>query len=242
MAKNLMQSFGNQLQLVGITTVKQDPSGSGTRKKSMELYTISLHCRYNQQFTKHLFRTDLRMYCSLSIYEEIREIWRPKAFIQRQEVMQAVRNFIFPNICYCFGGLENPLAISKYKFARHIASVFERIFFISLKQAGVILASGDNRSIRELIDRSKGLIEKQTRGSIPKPGSIPIVCFVLKTRSKRDLQLGISATTSMIVTTGRLASLKGWKFMIDWLCYISERSGGFKVLFDRGGRGQAKDQ
>lgn len=215
MAKNLMQSFGNQLQLVGITTVKQDPVGKWYKKEiDGGVYDFFALARYNQAVTKHLIPDRLALYMLLKYYrKEILEIGAQNAFIQRQEVMQAVRNFNFPNICYCFGGLENPLAISKYKFARHLATIFERSFFISLKQAGVILASGDNRSIRGMIDRSKGLIEKQRVVQFPTRINTDVFC--VKDKIEARLQLGISATTSMIVTTGRLASLKGWKFMID---------------------------
>ena len=81
-------------------------------------------------------------------------------FIQRQEILLSISGSHYRNICYCFAGLENPLDISKYQYARPIANLFERYFFNRLKFVKAILASGDDNAINEMILRSNGKVSK----------------------------------------------------------------------------------
>ena len=78
MAKNLMQSIGNQLQLVGITTVKQDPVGKWYKKEiDGVVYDFFALARYNQAVTKHLKNIykekELERSATCSILEQVQK-------------------------------------------------------------------------------------------------------------------------------------------------------------------------
>lgn len=216
-AKNMMVSFGNDLALVGITTDENDKIGSWIKKEingvSYDFFALAY---YSKTKTKHIVPDRLVSYYMIRYFKkEILNIGITNVFIQRQEVLQAVEKFGFGNICYCFAGMENPLAISKYWYAQHIARYFERSFFGKLKSAKSILASGDELAIAEMIERSNGIIERSK--VIQFPSRINTDIFTEGDKVTCRLKLNIPQDAKIIITTGRLAWLKGWKFMID--CY-----------------------
>lgn len=228
--KNLMESFNGDLILVGITTDLKEPVGKWYKKEiNGHVYDYFAVARYSKNATKHLIPDRFAIYSLLKYYKKnILEIEVNNVFIQRQEILHAVRNFNFKNICYCFAGLENPLAISKYSYARFLARKFEESFFSSLKNVKIILASGDEKSIGEMVERSNGII---TRNSVIKfPTRINTDIFYLSDKTALRKQLNIPENVIAIVTTGRLARLKGWKFMIDSFI-LFEREKGDSVFY-----------
>jgi glycosyltransferase involved in cell wall biosynthesis len=217
-AKNLMESFGNNLALVGITSQDEDPVGRWFKKvingSSYDFFAIA---RYNRSKTKHLIPDRLVSYLLVNYYKKrIFKIDIKNIFIQRQEMLLSIAGPNCGNICYCFAGLENPLDISKYRYAGYIASLFERLFFKRLKFVKTILASGDDNAINEMVLRSKG--EVSEKSIIKFPTRINTDIFRPLNKSEIRGELNFSKTATILITTGRLAPLKGWKFMID--CFI----------------------
>lgn len=166
-AKHLMESFGNDLALVGITTQDTDPIGKWFKKNINGFhYDFFAIARYDKLKTKHLIPDRLVSFLLMKYYKKrILKIDIKNIFIQRQEVLLSMVDSKFNNNCFRFAGLENPLYISKYRYARPIANLFERYFFKRLKYVKTILASGDENAINEMIIRSEGRI---IRGSVIK--------------------------------------------------------------------------
>jgi len=220
-AMNLMISFGSSLALVGITTSYEDPVGKWFKKNiNGTVFDFFAIARYEKSKTKHIIPDRLVSFCLVKHYlKRIRKIRIDNIFIQRQEILLAVKD-IFGNICFCFAGLENPLSISKYKYALYFSELFERIFFKRLTGVKTILASGDDNSIRDMISRSKGILRDDQ--VIKFPSRIDTTIFKTLDRNEIRKALGFSQDEIIVVTTGRLANVKGWKFMID--CYKSFRS------------------
>jgi len=234
-AKNLMISFGNQLSLVGITTDINDPIGKWFKKSIDSIdYDFFAFAYYSKLKTKHIIPDRLVTYLLLKYYRnQILTIDINNVFIQRQEVLEATKNYSFNNICYCFAGLENPLAISKYWYAHHLAKYFEKRFFRSLKYAKLVLASGDEAAIEEMILRSNGSVKREAIHQFPSR----INTNIYKTISKKEarLKLDIPDANSIIITTGRLARLKGWKFMIDsFMLYEKVKPGSLLYFIGSG--------
>ena len=163
-AKNLMESFGNDLALVGITTQYTDPLGKWFKKDINGFhYDFFAIARYDKLKTKHLIPDRLISFLFVKYYiKRILKINIKNIFIQRQEILLPVVDSKCKNICFCFAGLENPLHISKYRYARPIANMFERYFFKRLKYVKTILASGDENAINEMIIRSEGSIMRKS--------------------------------------------------------------------------------
>ncbi len=133
------------------------------------------------------------------------------------------------NICYCFAGLEIPLTISKYWYAHPFSKLFEKRFFRKLKSVDPILASGDDYEIREMARRSKGKVSESRVIKFPTRINTDFFRPVDKDEARRNL--GITHNSVIVITTGRLAVLKGWKFMIDCFLKFEMNVPGSRLYF-----------
>ncbi|HBE40757.1 MAG TPA: hypothetical protein DDW27_06055 [Bacteroidales bacterium] len=213
-AKNMIDAFGSQLALVGISTNPDEPVGQWFKKNigGIEFDFFAL-ARYKKSKTKHIIPDRLATYFLIKLYNRrINQIEIKNVFIQRQEILLALRT-LSNSICFSFAGMENPLSISKYWYGKLLARYFERYFFKELSIAKVILARGDDASIDGLIRRSGGTISPGTVIKFP----TRINTEIFRPLSKEEARLGLSLplTHVIVVTTGRLAEFKGWRFMID---------------------------
>jgi glycosyltransferase involved in cell wall biosynthesis len=217
-AKNLISAFGDDLTLVGITTDKNDPVGRWFKKRinglTLDYFALA---RYNSLKTKYLIPDRLVCFLLFRYYKKkILSIPFKNVFVQRQEILLAIRDFKYQNICYNFPGLENPLKISKYWYGKYLAKEFDKVFFNCFKSVKLILAAGDDRAIEEMRVRSKGTILKSSL--IKFPVRINTNIFSPLDKSEVREKLNISKTDFIVITTGRLGWFKGWQFMID--CYV----------------------
>lgn len=217
-AKSLIESFGNDIALAGITTNKEDPIGKWFKKEISGVdYDFFAYARYNKSKTRHLIPDRFVSFVLFSFFKKrILEIGIPNIFLQRQELLLAQTPSESDNICYCFAGLENPISISKYKYARYFSYWFEKEFFSRLKSVKTVLASGDDNAIKEMIHRSKGELSGKRVIKFPTRINIDVFRPLNKDDVRKDMGLPLDAI--ILVTTGRLAPLKGWKFMID--CFM----------------------
>ena len=229
-AKNLMESFGSELALAGITTSKNDPVGKWFRKSiNGSEYDFFAMARYNRSRTRNII-PDRIVNLILANYfkKRILTIGIDNLFVQRHESLIAFAN-AGKNICYSFPGLENPLNISKYSYAGPLAKMFERRFFKKLIHVNTILARGDDDAIREMLARSNGTIADRT--VIKFPTRVRTDIFKpMDMKSARQI-LGLPPDATVVLTTGRLAWLKGWKFMIDSFIKFSEKVTNSLFLF-----------
>lgn len=239
-SKNLMVSFQNELVLIGITTHKEDPVGKWFKKTINGItYDFFALAKYNKTKTKHYLPDRLVSYFLLRYFKKkILSKNIQNVFIQRPDILQAVKNFRFTNICYRFGGLENPLEFSKYWYAKLAAKFFDKNFFSSFNGVKLILASGDENSIKQMTLRSNGHLNSESIFMFPTRINTQIFRPVNKSAARHILN--IPESNFLISTTGRLSSIKGWTFMID--CYIEFEKGNEDSLFYFIGEGEDYDK
>jgi len=214
-ARSMIEAFGNTLALVGIATSPSDPVGRWFKKEidgmPFDYFAIA---RYKKTKTRHLLPDRLVSFLLVRYYgRKIYETDIDNIFLQRQEILMALPGLKSKNVCFCFAGLENPLSISKYRYASFFAKRFERIFFKLLQYDSTILASGDKKAIREMVTRSRGLVSESR--IIQFPTRINTAIFKPYDKIETRRKLGLPVDSTIIVTTGRIAPLKGWEFMLD---------------------------
>jgi glycosyltransferase involved in cell wall biosynthesis len=213
-AKHLISSFGKNVVLIGITTEKGE-LGKWTKKNiGGNDYDFFPYLYLPKDSRKPLIPVRFKNYLALRKYkQEILKYELKNVIMQSPDTVLAVLDFGFKNTCYRFAGTENPLAISRYKFARRFAFAYDNFFLPKLSKINLVLAAADNNSIEELVIRSKGSLRKENiKQFMTRVDTEIYKCFPkLLTRDK----LHIPVNQLMIVTTGRLAWFKGWKFMID---------------------------
>jgi glycosyltransferase involved in cell wall biosynthesis len=214
-AKNLLFAFGNQLALVGITTDENEPVGKWTIKNINGIdYDFFALARYSISRTKHIIPDRIMCYLLLRVYKsKILEKSFNNVFVQRPEILPAIKNFKYKNICYRFPGVENPLKGSKYWYGEYFLNLFDRLLFSSFKNVKLVLVSADDKAIQGLLERSKGKILLQSIFKFP----TRIDTHIFKPGNKNESRekLSIPANSFIITTVGRLTWLKGWKFIID---------------------------
>ena len=120
---------------------------------------------------------------------------------------------MLPKVCLIMPGVGNPLQISRYKWARIFAGVYDKLFFSYAQHVNVILPAADKKSIVKFIERSKGVITSEKVIQFPTRYDAKI--FKRMSKDKVRELLKIPENELMIITTGRLNWFKGWKFMID---------------------------
>jgi glycosyltransferase involved in cell wall biosynthesis len=230
-SRSLMASFKSELSLVGITTSKTDPIGKWFKKKIDGIeYNYFALARYDTSRTKNLIPDRLSTFLFLRYYKKrILKIDINNVFVQRQDILIAIKNINFKNVCFRFAGLENPLQFSKYWYGHFIADYFDKLTFRCLKNVKTILATGDETAIDEMVKRSKFQL---TKGDIIQfPTRINTEIF--KRRSKDEVRktLNYSDSTTIISTTGRLCQGKGWKFLIDCFYEFQKKDSDSLFIF-----------
>jgi glycosyltransferase involved in cell wall biosynthesis len=214
-ARQLMNGFGSQLSLIGITTSNDIPIGKWIKNKidNREFDFFAL-ARYDKGRTKHIIPDRIACLFLLRFYRKRILIKKFKnVFIQRPEIIIATKDFGYKNICYRFPGTENALKTSKYRMAGYFAGLFDKLFFNGLKHVALILASADEAAISGMISRSKGLIVRDR--VIKFPTRIDTDIFHPVDKGYARERLGILSGKLIITTVGRLSWLKGWKLMLD---------------------------
>ena len=229
-ARNMIDAFGPRLALAGITTNSDDPVGKWFKKNiDSKVYDCFAMARYSKSNTRHLIPDRLAIYFLVKRYNnKINQIKIKNVFLQRQEMLLALAAGS-RNVCFSFAGMENPLAISKYWYGKLFAKPFERLFFRKLGRASAILARGDDNAISDVIKRSNGKI---LPGTVVKfPTRINTEIFRPLSRLEAREALGLQSNSTVVLTTGRLAEFKGWRFMVDCFSDFCQKVPRFKLYF-----------
>lgn len=220
-ALHMLGAFGDNLKLVGISTSNDCEVGKWTKRQIGNLEYDYFNVGNIQKRTKRpLIPGRITAYFRLRKY--IKKIFNTdydKILIQTPEVLLAIPKRYLSNTCLIMPGVENPLKISRYKIAHGFASIYDKVFFQKAQYASVVMAAADNDSIKDFIERSKGSIKIEKMRQFPTRYDANI--FKVKDGKALRKKYGISETSVLYVTTGRLNWFKGWKFMIDCVCRLN---------------------
>ena len=213
-AKQMVAIFGNELKLIGISTEKCNIGHWTTKTIDDVEYDFFPYLYLPKSSRKPFIPLRLRNYFALCKYRKrIIGLHLSNVITRSPDSFLAIRNFNFPNICYYFAGTENPLLISRYKFARNISFLYDRYFLPKLSKVQLILAADNENAIKDLVFRSKGYIRQEEVVQFPTRVETRIYKKMDYNICRRSLSF--EHNELVIVTAGRLAWFKGWKFMID---------------------------
>ena len=214
-AKHLTHAMQGELHLVGITTDDSEPIGEWF-KKEVEGYSYSVLNIYKTSRTanKPLIPNRIKDYCRLKKSVHLIDFEAYDTIvIQTPEVLLALPDSCLSKVVLIMPGVENPLSISRYALARRFQGIYDKVFFSKAQKVRVILAAADKQSIEACILRSQGKISETQIVQFPTryDGSI----FKQKNKEQLRESYNLQQETKLIVTTGRLSWVKGWKLMID---------------------------
>lgn len=214
-ALHMLGAFSNQLKLVGITTENECEVGKWGKKDIAGVtYDYFNVANIEKSSKKPLIPSRITAFFQIRKY--IKEVFNTdydKILIQTPEVLFAVPSKYLSKTCLIMPGIENPLEISRYKFAKKLAKIYDWFFFKKAQHASIIMAAADKNAINSFIERSRGTI---TPGKVRQfPTRYDADIFKIMERNALRDKYGINENTILYVTTGRLNWFKGWKFMID---------------------------
>ncbi|MBO7193925.1 MAG: glycosyltransferase family 4 protein [Bacteroidaceae bacterium] len=214
-ALHMLGAFGNELKLVGINTAGESEVGKWYKKEidGVEYDYFSV-ANVEKRSKKPLIPGRITAYFRLKKYiKKVFETEYDKILIQTPEVLFAIPKKHLHKTCLIMPGVGNPLSISRFRFAKIFAGIYDWFFFRKAQYASVILAAADKNAMASFVARSKGKINADKARQFPTRYDATI--FKVKDRARLRQEYGIDANTILYVTVGRLNWFKGWKFMID---------------------------
>jgi len=161
-------------------------------------------------------------------------------FIESPEVLFAAANYKWNSVCYRFAGVSNPVANSRYKWARLFGTSFERKMFLDLNKINVdsMLASADYKAIDKMAARSKGVINRSLIHHFPT--RVDSSLFQPFSKKEKRKVLNLENNKIIIVSCGRLNWIKGWDLILDSLVFLQKGGKDFQVIFVGDGEDRSK--
>jgi glycosyltransferase involved in cell wall biosynthesis len=215
-SKQLISKFIDKVALVGLITEETDPVGSWFLKEfNGVFYNYFGIGRYQKSDKKPIIPIRIRTFILLLYYlPKIRKIDNRNVFTQSPQFLYALNFFRWDSLCFCFAGIANSVAISRYRYLRNLGIIYERILFkILRKKANVILAAADQNSIQDAVKRTGNILKPNDIITFPTRFDPNIFYPVDKNQSRK--KLGFTEEDILLVTTGRLCWVKGWQLLID---------------------------
>ena len=206
-ALHLVQVFGDRLALVGVST-DDTPVGAWTKKKVagivFDYFSVG---RVDSSVKKPLIPRRLDAFLRLKYYKrQILSLGVDCAYVLAPEVMIAISRWGL-RICYSFSGVENPLAMPRYRFGKLLAAPFEKLLFSSLaNHTELIIAAADKNAIEKMLSRSQGLLNSSK--IIQFHTSVDTTIFNIDRGTRDDVQ-------PVFISCGRLNHVKGWDLILQ---------------------------
>jgi glycosyltransferase involved in cell wall biosynthesis len=149
--------------------------------------------------------------------------------------------FKWNSLCFCFAGIANSVAHSRYEYLRGLGTAYEKMLFRTLKKtANVILASADRNSIIDAVNRTGNILSQEEISIFPTRYDPKI--FFNRDRTECRNKLNIKDEEILLVTTGRLSQVKGWQLLIDTTAelYKDDNFRNIKIIFAGEGEDRSK--
>ncbi len=229
-AIQLLNTYGNQLGLVGIST-DSTPVGKWVKKEiNGVVYDYFAYIKILPTAKKPIIPFRLATYFALKKYKyQILSKNIVDVIVRGQHTLKAISNWEWNSICYYFPGVENPLSISRYAWAKKFARVFDFWFLPALKNVDVILAAADLTSIMRL--RIRGGVNLDNVSIVSFPTHVDMNIFFPSDKIKMREIFNLSKRKKILVTTGRIHWAKGWKFLIDAFYLFLQREPNSLFIF-----------
>lgn len=231
-AKHLTTAMHGEIDLAGICTDNINQEGLWSNR-NINGYGYNFYCVKSSVVSYKKPIIPARIHSYFAIKKHIAQILSFKDYdmliVQTPEILISLPKYILPKVVLIMPGCENPMKVSRYKYARLFAKCYDMLFFSFASHVQMILSAADNRAIDEFVLRSRGSVNKNKVFQFPTRYD----ANVFNVTSKQEMRkvLCIDDDELMIVTTGRLNWFKGWKYMIDAFRIFQEEHTNARLYF-----------
>ena len=238
--RTLLPAFGNDIKLAGICTDTSYPTGKWIKKKIFDIEFDFFSMANIKPSAKKPLVPERIQNC-FHVKKHIRKITKGIDFdvilTQTPEVTYFIPTKLLKKTCFILPGIENPLSISRYSWAKNLATIYDKFFLMpKAKKVRWLLAAADYEARCKFSERSKGKIKAED--IIPFPTRFDDSIYFPK---RNTAEQGVSTSKEKtFVTVGRLGWFKGWKLMIDAFCIAQEKEPNSKLIFIGDGEDEKK--
>ncbi len=237
-AKQLLEVYGDNVGLVGITERNDIPIGKWTKlqigEKEMDFFAYR---KASCSGEKPIIPGRISGYLSIRKYRKAILSKNKKALTQAPELLIAIKDWGWDSLCYEFPGVENPLLMPRFKWGKPFANLYEKQLFRALQKVDVILASAGFEAIQNLVKRSKGLLKIEE--VIQFPTRVDTNFFKpIKIDKVNDLD--IHHSDLILVTCGRINEVKGWDLLIEAFIILKKTKKNVQLYFVGDGEDREK--
>lgn len=156
---------------------------------------------------------------------------------QSPHLVFTLKNYRWDNFCFYFAGLGNSIALSKYSFIRPLGGIYEHLLFKYLKiHSTIVLAAADDNQIKE----KKEKYNWKNKNIIKFPTRFDDKVFYPMEKIFARQQLKLELNCKILISSGRLSYIKGWKFIVDSFIIFLEKYLDSKLLFVGDGEDRGK--
>lgn len=220
--KQLLTVFpSNYFKLIGISTDPSENIGVWQKKKiNDKIYDFFPVLYTKKKIGKGLIPN--RLIFLLAIYKYRKKIFRKdnhyRLFTHAAETLLAINlNKFNIKILHFLHGVENPLNISRFKWAKYFSKIFWKLYLLKLKKVDYLAATTDKSNLYKFMTENKFLKK--------------IESFPTRFDDNVFKPLGIDKFgIPTFVYTGRINFAKGWEFLIDSFNYYLNNYGEAKLI------------
>ena len=133
--------------------------------------------------------------------------------IAAPETLLAVRDWGWASTCYTFSGVDNPLEVPRYKWARCFARIFDYLHFKCAADAEVLFAHAEREAIRAMAERSGGCLREADVMQVS--SAFDEREFAPADSAGARSSLGLPSGVPIFLFCGRISFLKGWDLVLN---------------------------
>lgn len=172
------------------------------------------------------------------VYRRVRKYMRAlhdsgvhNLLIDCAEVLFSAQRFEWESVCYFFHGLNNPVARSRYPWARLFGQPYENRVLRSLRelQPDVMLAAADTGAIESFCKGRGRILDQNVLHSFPT--RVDRNVFYPGPQDVARAELDLDPDDLTLVVCGRLSRVKGWQLLLGVLQVLADSSPAVRLLF-----------
>lgn len=244
-AKHLLTAFGPRLSVSSHCDDETIPLGQWIQRSyaGEPIWFLNRGSVRKRKDKKPFVPARIRAYFKARQFmPQVREKVFTGLIIDSPEMLFAASSYKWPSVCYSFAGVNNPVANSRYPWARVLGRCFEQYFVSCLKRVNpeTMIAAADHAAIAEFFNRTDDALDRSRFHHFPTRVDTDFFHPIDVSEARKYLNIPLDA--KVFVAIGRLCWIKGWDLLLDVLVHIKQDYANPILIFVGDGEDHAKLQ
>ncbi len=224
-AKHLLSAFGSSLAVSSHCDDESIPVGQWIERPyaNSPIWFFNRGATTRRKDFKPLIPARFFAYFrAIKFLPLIRQMEFGGLLIDSPEMVFAASSYTWKSVCYSFAGVNNPIANSRYLWARALGGYFEQyhIAVLDRMKPNVMIAAADYIAIEEFHTRTGNVLSRTRFHQFPTRVDTDLFYPIDSKEARRNL--GLPFHKKIFVTTGRLCWIKGWDLLIEAFVHLKK--------------------